>query len=151
MFKFLKRKNCDFHIKQIDKCLGSVLENYIRADKYLLGGGFGGRVSQVQAAHGAVGKAKKKLFEAYNNYCDGVEDIEGEYDKMGLANVIMKYGEVLNIYAVFETDDIRDHWVQTMNIYAVFETDDIRDHWVQTMKTFVSSCKKVFNYSELKD
>jgi hypothetical protein len=132
MFKFLKRKNCDFHIKQIDKCLGSVLENYIRADKYLLGGGFGGRVSQVRAAHGAVGKAKKKLFEAYNNYCDGVEDIEGEYDKMGLANVIMKYGEVLNIY-------------------AVFETDDIRDHWVQTMKTFVSSCKKVFNYSELKD
>jgi len=131
MFKFLKIKNCDYHIKQIDKCLGSALENFIRADKYLLGEGFGDRTIQVQSAHGAVAKAQKKLLEAHNNYCDGVENIKGEYDKLGLANVIMKYGEVLNIY-------------------AIFETEDIRDHWVKEMETFVSQCKNVFNYDELK-
>jgi len=131
MINFLKRKNCDYHIKQIDKCLGSALEKFRRADKYLLGEGFGDRMVRVQAAQGAVGKAQKKLIEAYRNYCDGVKDIEGEYDKLGLANVIMKYGEILNIY-------------------DVFETEEIRDNWVKEMETFVSQCKTVFNYDELK-
>ena len=131
MFKFLKRKNCDYHIKQIDKCLGSALEKFIRADKYLSGEGFGDRMIKVKAAQGAADKAQRKLIEAYNNYCDGVKDIIGEDDKLGLANVVMKYGEILNIY-------------------AIFETDDIRDHWVKEMETFVSQCKNVFNYDELK-
>ncbi len=132
MFKFLKRKNCDFHIKQMDKCLNSVLENYTRADKYLSGEGFGDRATQVQSANGAIGRNNKKLLEAYRNYCDGIEDSASDIDKMGLGNVVMKYSVLVNVY-------------------AVFDTDDIRDQWVQDMETFDIACKKVFDYNELAD
>jgi hypothetical protein len=87
---------------------------------------------QVQSANGAIGRTTKKIQEAYLNYCDGIKDSAGDYDKMGLANVVTKYSVLVNVY-------------------AEFDTDDIRDQWVQNMEDFDSACKKVFDYNELAD
>ncbi|HBT86910.1 hypothetical protein [Desulfobacter sp.] len=131
MFNFFK-KNCDFHIDQMDKCLKKAFESYSRADSYLSGSGFGDGITKNMSAQGAIAKGQEKIKEAFWNFQDGVKDISNENDEIGLKTVLLKYTTAL----------------LSLRAMSLIQNDAIIDILQEDMDLLEAECKKLINFGD---
>lgn len=126
-------KDCDFHINQMEKCIQKAFELHTRADRYISGDGFDNDPIQVMSSIGAADKGRKKIREAYWCFEDGVKTMSNKYDKLGLANVLLKHTNA----------------AATIEYLPLFNNTKINEVWKKDIDYLESECKKLIDFSDL--